>query len=320
MDTPKPDESETLIPVATLNRAYTEAFAAAGSRDTAAQRNWSRFIDQILLAFRDPRGPFGRAAPGRAGDDEDDDNGESENTPPEPVEDDLALGRSLAVFGKLFALLTKDGGPARNALTAFDLTQYVCDRLRPEPTQAREWLERLIKVLLKAGVPPKRRDDVAAAVLTLLGMSPERNAYRWARGCLLRLNVQFDGVPPSPDVARGFQSVLPQQATFAELWPGLVAIHTYPEQVRHYMQALNDGTPSSGYPDLPEEVREEWPVLEEAITSTPARGRLLFAQGAPEFCPKCHITLPRGEIQKLQSTGIATAKNCCHKVVICTEA
>jgi sugar phosphate permease len=73
-----------------------------------------------------------------------------------------------------------------NALIAFDLTQDVCARLRPDAAQAKGWLERLVKALLEAGVPPERRGDVAAAVLTLLGMAPETAACRWARGCLLR--------------------------------------------------------------------------------------------------------------------------------------
>lgn len=85
------------------------------------------------------------------------------------------------------------------------------------------------------------------------------------------------------------------------------------------MQALNDGTPSSGYPDLPGAAREEWELLENAITSAPARGRLLFAKGAPEVCPNCYIALPSHEIQKLQSTGIGMTKSCCHKVIICAE-
>jgi hypothetical protein len=89
--------------------------------------------------------------------------------------------------------------------------------------------------------------------------------------------------------------------------------------VRSYIQALEDGKPSSGYPDLPEQAREEWPMLEDALTSAPSRGRLLFAKGSPGVCPQCHIRLPSREIYRLQSTGIATT-NCCHKIVIWSEA
>src|SRR5206468_10249406 len=103
-------------------------------------------------------------------------------------------------------LLTKDDASSRNAITAFDLTQYVCGRLAPEAAQAKEWLERLVTVLLKAGVPPERRDDVAAAVLTVLGISPDATSCRWARGCLLRLGIDLTAEPPPADGVRGYQA------------------------------------------------------------------------------------------------------------------
>jgi hypothetical protein len=313
----KRDDPDRLIVLAELSGQHAEAYTAGKAPVTAAHRNWSRFIDHILQAFRDPRGPFGRAGTGRVGEDEEDD--ETPDSPTEPQAEDPAIAKSLSFFERLFALLTKDGSSSRNTLIAFDLTQYVCDRLRPEPAQARGWLERLIKALLNAGVAPERRDDIAAAILTVLGMSPEPGLYRWARGCLLRLGVDFSGAPPLGDSARGFHALLPQQATFPELWVRLRELRTYPEQVRSYMQALEDGKPSSGYPDLPDQAREEWPVLEDALTSAPARGRLLFAKGSPEACPQCHIRLPSREIYKLRSTGVATT-NCCRKIVILPEA
>jgi hypothetical protein len=289
--------------------------AATKAPDAVAHRNWSRFIDQILSALRDPRGPFESTSTGRVCDDEEDDDDAQKNWT-EPQGEDPAIAKSLSFFTRLFDLLTKDCGPARNALTAFDLTQYVCDRLRPDAAQAKAWLERLITILLNAGVPPERRDDVAAAVLTIAGMSPQTSRCRWARGRLLRLGVDFAGEPPPADGVRGYQALLLQQATFPELWTRLRAVRTFPEQVYSYKQALEDGKPSDGYPDLSAETREEWPMLESALTSPQARSRLLFANGSHETCPRCHIKLPSGEIYKLRATCVATAKNCCRKIVI----
>jgi hypothetical protein len=85
----------------------------------------------------------------------------------------------------------------RQVMIAFDLTQYICERLQPEATRALAWLKRLVEALLKAGVPPERRNDVAAAVLTLFGMSTEVASARLARGYLLRLNVDISGGAPS---------------------------------------------------------------------------------------------------------------------------
>ena len=107
-----------------------------------------------------------------------------------------------------------------------------------------------------------------------------------------------------------------QQATITELWTRLAALRTFPEQVASYRQALEAGTPSEGYPDLPEEAHEEWPLLKAAITSPQARCEIVLASSWQEVCPRCYMRLPSVEIQKLRSCGIATAKNCCRKIII----
>ena len=310
----KDDDPERLVPIAELGDDYA-AFAATKTQGTTAHRNWSRFIEQILAAFRDPRGPLDNKRAGRAVDHDD----EPTTAITQPQGEDAAIARSLNFFRKLFDLLTKDNAPVRNVLTAFDLTQYVCDRLRPEPAQAKRWLEQLIRVFVNSMVPLDRRDDIAAAILIAVGTASDVDRCRWARSCLLRLGVEFASEPPSADGVRGFQAVLPQRATFSELWARLAALRTFPEQVASYRQALEEGTPSDGYPDLPREVQEEWPLLEAAITSPQAgRGIVIrsFKNGSHKFCPRCHIKLPTGEIHKMESRGIATAKNCCRKIVV----
>ena len=317
----KNDDSEKLVTVAALDGDYAAAFAATKTESPTTHRNWLRFVEQILAAFREPRGPLDNKDAGRAVDDDD----ESRKAITQPRGEDKAIARSLDFFKKLLDLLTKDDAPVRNVLTAFDLTQYVCDRLRPEPAQAKRWLERLIRVLATPEVPLDRRDDIAAAVLVALGTTSDVDGCRWARSRLLRLGVDLANEPPAADGVRGYLAVLPQQATFTELWARLAAVRTFSEQVASYRQALREGTPSDGYPDLPSEARNEWPQLEAALTSPQALSGILFSSDskgsrdsrAPcEFCPRCHIKLPSGEISKLKTVGIATAKNCCRSVVI----
>ena len=308
----KKDDSDGLVTIAALGSDYAAAFAAAKTQSTTAHRNWSRFIEQILAAFRVPRGPLEDKGTGRAIDDDDEPRKDST----EPQGKDPVIARSLNFFTKLFDLLTTDGAPVRNTVTAFDLTQYVCDRLRPELEQAKEWLEKLIRVLVNSGVPLDRRDDVAAAVLVALGVKPDVGRCRWARSCLLRLGVNFTTEPPTADGVRGYQAVLLQQATFTDLWTRLAALRTFPEQVASYRRALEEGTPSDGYPDLPGEVHEEWPLLKAALTSPQARREIVFTSSSQEICPRCYIWLPSVEIQKLRSCGVATAKNCCRKIII----
>jgi hypothetical protein len=197
-------------------------------------------------------------------------------------------------------------------------SRYVCERLRPEVTRVRGWLERLVNALLKAGVPAERRDDVAAAILLLLGMWQEASGYRWARDCLLRLNVDFSGDIPSTKGVQGFQSILSPDVPLDELWAGLQRIRTYPEQVRAYLTALKNGKPATGYGEFAKEAREEWPILEEAFASETSRKRILQLSHWRESCPHCQISLPTSEVFKLQSLRVATAKNCCRRILIWT--
>ena len=95
-------------------------------------------------------------------------------------------------------------------------------------------------------------------------------------------------------------------------------MRTYPEQIRAYLFALREGKPNADYSDLARAAHEEWPVLEDALTSENSRKRILELSRWQEACPRCHIVLPESEAFKLKSTCIATAKNCCNRIVIWT--
>lgn len=314
-DTSVSDDETAVVSVAELSINNTDMLSAKRPQGVTAHRNWSRFMNHVFMAFRQKRGPFAGTETREKGEDE---GGEDAETESDSSVDDPAIERSLSVFDQLFNLLLSSEITPRNAIVAFDLTQYVCERLRPEVTRVKGWLERLVNALLKAGVPEERRDDVAAAILVLLGMWQETSGYRWARDCLLRLNVDLSGDIPSTKGSQGFQSILPPTVPLDELWAGLQRIRTYPEQVRAYLIALKNGKPATGYGDLAKEAREEWPILEEAFTSEISRKRILELSHWRESCPRCQISLPTSEVFKLQSLRIATAKNCCRRIVIWT--
>lgn len=319
----KKEPSDQLIPVSAISAHDDEGTPATMARRHASQRNWSRFIDYILAAFRTARTPFGQTAAGGVGDDDDDDgdrgggDGSDNDAPGTTPTYDPAIEKSLAAFERLFYLLTKPDRPPPHALISFDLTQYVCARLRPDAEQARIWLEHLIKRLLETEVPEERRGDVAAAVLTLAAVAPDKPACRSARHCLLRLDVDLAGTPPDAESVSGFAAVLPPQISFIKLWQRLQALRTYPEQVRGYLHALEQGVPlENDYPDLEHDAHEEWPILKDAIVSDRNRQQRVVRTRDSDTCPRCFVRLPTAEEAKLQSIGIATAKGCCSRVVI----
>jgi hypothetical protein len=154
--------------------------------ETGGAASWRRFMEHVFAALRERRGPFGRRIAGRKGedDDEDDIDGTPDSAPVDP-----AIGRSLEVFEKLFEFLLSPENAPRHAITAFDLKQYVCERLQPALDIAKTWLERLVGVLVRVVLPPDRREDIAAAILVLLACGYEPRRARTARARLLRLGL-----------------------------------------------------------------------------------------------------------------------------------
>ncbi len=311
-------EDEAIVSVAELALVKIPTAPSRPSHEGHAHGNWVRFIEHIFSAFRQKREPLTTRTNTGARTEREEEESDGPESESGPDADGAAIEKSLAVFDRLFDLLLSGPPSARNAMVAFDLTHYICGRLQPDLSRVKHWLNRLILALLKTSVPPDRRDDVAATILLEAGASAERNGYRWARDCLVRMNVDLSTGIPSMDSVSGFSAVLPQSATAADVWSRVQEIRTYQEQVRAYLLALKDGKPSSEYGELAKEAVEEWPIMKDALTSAAARNRILEVNRYQEFCPRHQISLPTSEAFKLKTLCVATAKNCCRNVIVWT--
>jgi len=310
----KDDEPARRIAVNELNSTHAVSLARTAESNTTGAVTWRRFIDHVLAAFRQRRGPFGGSLMGRPGDDEDEDaSGDSDDT----KKADPAVARSLEVFNKLFELMLSPGNVSRHGMIAFDLAQYVCERLQPDHDVARAWLERLVETLSRTKIPGERAQDIAAAVLLLLACDGKPNQVRAARVRLFRIGVSVIGALPSMETVHGFQSTLLQTIGVSEAWNELQSARTFAEQVRAYLAALKAGEASTEYSDLPAAASEEWCILRDAIGSPEVAESILVLDEWSDACPRHNMTLPLGEIHKLRSVGIATTKNCCQRVLIC---
>jgi hypothetical protein len=96
------------------------------------------------------------------GDDEDDEDEGGGAKEPER-ETDPWIKRSMATFYKVFGALLTDENTQRFFWVAFDLAQYVCRRLEPEPIEVSSWLSRLVRMYHEDAVDVERRDTIAAA-------------------------------------------------------------------------------------------------------------------------------------------------------------
>jgi hypothetical protein len=301
------------IAVDELNSSHAVPIAARIGAETSGAESWRRFIEHVFAALRERRGPFGHTTAGRKGEDEDDDDFDEAR---DFAAVDPAVARSLEVFDALFELLLSPENAPRHAITAFDLTQYVCERLQPNFGIAQAWLERLVDTLSRMAGPSDRKQDIAAAILVLLACDCQPGAARKARTRLLRLGFPVSGEAPSPERVQGFQTVLIQTAEFAEVWERVRTARTFSEQIRAYLSALKTGELAIGYDDLPGAAPEEWPVLEDALSSQDSRSRILVLDEWQNACPRHYRTLPKFEESKLRTIGIATAKNCCQRVLL----
>lgn len=318
-NTEEDGDSDQLVPVAALDAEFAANFAHTASAD-GTQWHWSRFLDQVFAAFRERRGAFGATGSVATGDGDDDDDGDEPAPQQKKGEKSPASDKAYASFSQLFGILTKDGNSPRHYEVAFDLTGYICARLQPEVREARTWLERVIRVWLIAGVRTDRRDDVATAILTVLGSAREVDRFRWARSCLLRLGLDLATPPPFSEAVHNYRAVLLQQEKVDALWTKLQRIRTFQEQVHAYINAVERGQPAPGdYPELPVEAPEAWAVLADAFGSPQVKASLLVTNVLSDTCPVHHISLPQQEVHRLRRVGIAITKNCCRRVVIRRE-
>jgi hypothetical protein len=304
------------ISVAELDPAYAIPVASHFAVHTSEGAGWRRFMEHVFAAFRERREPFGGTPSGRLREDDEDELGNIE----EPAQLDPEVGRSLEVFEQLLALMLRTENASRHAFTAFDLTHYVSDRLQPDAATIVVWLERLIETLSHIPCPAERREEVVAGILTVLGAAPRGGAsLRKARTRLIRIGADLRGNAPPQTAARGFQSALPPSVAFEDLWTEVQGVRTFREQTKAYLTALERKTPSTEYVDLEQAAPTEWPILRAAFESNSARSRILVAQEGTSACPRCHRALPKIEIFKLHTVHIATATNCCGRVIVCGD-
>jgi hypothetical protein len=310
-------EDDETIPVSLLGGTgdTTEPGQPQGSGNSRG--SWKRFVDAFLASLRERRGPFQGQTGNPLGDDEDDEDEGSGPRDPER-ETDPWIEKSLTNFHKVFDALLTEENARRFFWVAFDLAQYVCRRLEPEPSEVQSWLTTLVSICDEATVDTERRNTIAAAILLLHADDLSDDGARAARLQLLRMKFAIEGTCPDMTAVDGFSAVLGVGADFERQWERIKSIRTMPEQVQEYLRAVSDNKASSGYPDLPLN-RDEWPTLARALEEVESRDDFMVVPKGTTACPHCSYELPREQATKLRSRAVATARNCCGLVLVCAE-
>jgi hypothetical protein len=309
--------NDETIPVSLLRRSVdpTQPGQTPGGKNSLG--SWKRFLDAFLASLRERRGPFQGQTGNPIGDDEDDE-GEGGGAGDQEREKDPWIDRSMARFHKVFDALLAEGNVGRFFWAAFDMAQYVCRRLEPQAIEASRWLSTLVSLYDEDVVDAERRDTVAAAILLLHGSDLSDDNARAARLHLLRKKIAIGKACPDLSAVDGFRVVLGVGTDLEKMWERIKAIRTMPEQVQEFLKAVEAGSPSSGYPELPLN-RDEWPTLARAIEEVESRDDFEIVPSGTTSCPRCSYDLPREQISKLRSRAVAIARNCCALVLVCAE-
>ncbi|OAP39033.1 hypothetical protein AU381_07970 [Sinorhizobium glycinis] len=283
-----------------------------GSGQEGGDPGWMRFLDALMHALRERRGPLGR--------DEHEDGSEVKKPANGNTNKEDPTAVATRILDDVINLLLPSGSSSTSALRALDLAAYACDRLGDVVSRekAMSWLKRSVGAILADGVPPERMADVASAAMALSGTRPDREEARSARERILRVGIPLKGEPPDVVFAKPFLERMYEEGDYLEAWEAVRDVTTWREQARRYVDALHAGSPGDGYDELLAKVPHEAGVLEAGLKSENARKRIVVLQKWSSTC--CSMRLPKLEETKLRQYGVARAVNCCQKALIWPKA
>lgn len=283
---------------------------ASGSID----KGWTTFIDALLAAMRQKRGAIDRDAEA--------DHQKGASSRPPPMKTGTSAGpKALEIFESVFDAMLPKNAPHEAVLRAFDLASYVCDRLAPDihPERAHVWLRRLVDAFCANGMVMSRPETVHSAIMALCGSNPDSEGIRAARGRIIRVGGDPLGNCPPDDPAQCFRLVAGDTGTFEPAWRLVGATRTWREQTRLYCDVLQGGLPEdAGFEELLAAVPAEAQAMRNALQSEHGRKKIIILDTWQPAC-KCHMQLPKIEQAKLRSHGVASAANCCQKVLLWPE-
>lgn len=304
-----PQQEPTWVPVQDLvGSAAQTGGMRAGETDAA----WERALQLIRSAFSRPRGPW--KAPGEDDDASDDgrndgdgyDDGHDRRN-----DDEKARCLSVDALDGLLDDMLDARHRGRHASSAFALAHYLADRLRPAPSVASGWLQRILADAARHAVPL----DPAMATSVMLGCatgSHGRQAER-ARILLLRGGVDPERFEPDMTAVPGWLAVLAPSWDVEAFLALVRRTRTPGEEVRMYLDAA---ARRESLPDLPIlRASPHWRQLDAAFANEQARSRFVVVATAQNSCPRCHIVLPTASRAELAGTGIT--HHC--RIILCTE-
>lgn len=274
------------------------------------EQGWQQFMQDVFAAFGNPRGKF---EPVRANgktkdlqDPETDDEADLEDE--RNVADTIA---ALSSFERLLQQILSAPRESRHIEKAFNIAQYVCERLDVEAFRVRGYLDRILKGFEEAPRGDAECNLFAAATLLWaiqLDGQFTRNATQLRRN-LLRAGCSLSEKAPDLAPLNGFLVRVAKANEVETLWQTAMMIRTVQEEAKAFWDVAG---PRDGkdFPML--SLAPEWEVLKNGPSS-----RIHRLTTFAEYCPSTFVGLPLSQASRLREQAVASCG--CGKVLLCEE-
>lgn len=306
-----PADSDGLVPVQDLTWTPPDT-GSPSTHGFSDADHMARLVSQLRRVMRSGKPAYEPPAPPEAG--EEDDKKEIKRAEADQRRHEEAMARSESLSHE-FLVWTLEPEQVRTwGVFALELIVHMAQRLEWTPGIVRAWLAKVAGALPCDGFGADDRSLVAGALLSLVG--PE-SAER-IRATFFRLELSLDGPPPDVEdfPLYAFASLM----DFESAWAQVGAVRSIPEWSADLVTALKaapldnaSGFDNSPFPSL---CPDQWPTLRAALTTERARRGIGFGGRDITACPRCWRALPSGQVQDYRRHHVATASNCCGRVIV----
>ncbi len=203
------------------------------------------------------------------------------------------------------------------AVFALEFIVHMAQRLEWPPNVLRRWLGKAAGALNRETIADENRDFVAVSLLSLVGYAPPERI----RGAFIRLGLSIEGDPPSSEDVPVYH--LASEIGVETAWSHVRAVRSIGEWTADLVQALKGPllADASSFDQAPfrSACPEQWPTLRAALTDVRSRARIRFGGRNLTACPGCWTALPAGQAHDYRKHLVATASNCCGRVIVFDE-
>lgn len=305
------DHSHTQNGDASINIAQLLGGMGAAQSSVPAVNNqhhsWIAFMQMILSRFAEIRSPLEEDLPEEG----EEQGSDGRQTQTEKLRREKSRHLATLTFEKLLSRMLKESAAKRATSSVFQLTQFVCIQLKPEPGCIKAYLKRLVDSFLECGVKPAESGLFTAATV-LLGTQADdglKHSPTVRRYLLRGLAVLPESLPDLASV-EGLQRLLPSGVDPTLLWESVCATRT-PQEEAKILNALTTAPFNEDFPFLKE--TPEWKIL--------LQGKGNFVKFLPrmqDYCPACSLRLSSVDASRLRATAVTT--HGCGRILLCGEA